>query len=125
MVLFVQLSPSVALYSATNAALSVATATSSVPQGSRPRSEKSLFSTFRKPSGTHPLSWLEPRISPVRFVRLPNSGGIKPLNWLRARDSHVRFVRLPNSAGIEPLNWLWERLSFVTRPLSSVVTPCH
>ena len=59
------------------------------------------------------------------LVRLPNSGGISPLNWFSSRYNPVMLVRLPNSGGISPLNRLTLRDRPMTRPSSSVVTPCH
>ena len=37
----------------------------------------------------------------------------------------VSSERLPSEDGIVPVNWLLSRLSSITRPLASVVTPYH
>ena len=83
------------------------------------------LASLPKDAGIDPDNWLFERPSHVRLVRLPSSGGIDPLNWLISSSKTFRLVSLPSSEGIEPLNWLSQRDSAVTRPLASVVTPCH
>ena len=61
----------------------------------------------------------------MRLDRFPSSAGIGPVKSLFWRFNHVRLDRFPSSAGIGPVKLLCWRDSTVTRPLSSVLTPCH
>ena len=75
--------------------------------------------------GIGPLNWLLSRRRNVRLASLPKDAGIDPDNWFSQSCRTCRLARLPSSGGIGPLNWLSQRDSSVTRPLASVVTPCH
>ena len=76
-------------------------------------------------AGISPLSPFPKSFRSARLERLPNSGGISPLSPFPYRFSTARLARLPSSAGISPVNPLDCSHSSVTRPSSSVVTPCH
>ena len=51
--------------------------------------------------------------------------GTHTLKSLLPRCSSTRLERLPSSGGISPLKALSRRLSSVTRPSPSVLTPSH
>ena len=154
-VLFVQLSPFVASYSATSTARSGFIGSGSPEsswQFSPPRLSSILSSQAWKAAsvgahncvssshrvsklvkltndaGSAPDNWLEERYSSVRFCSCPIAWGIGPLNWLWLKPSLCRFCSSPIAWGIDPLNWLWPRVSacrFCSCPIAWGIDPLN